>query len=307
MSLLRQAVEANPVLGTAPAEVKSVQSRRFAGTYADLLAGGPYAPRLGSSSTSCTATRTTTQRDAQFSRIARAIEKLFPAQVVDTAVALAELHAVTEELDQAMALAWLGAGGRTAVAGAALRPAWREVGRRPDRENQLSVVMAMGRGNGAAHPHAGLRMMLKMMRGPAVGRRAWGRCSGSWRAASTPSPRWRSSQGGASGFLRTIQARESALIARCCSRPIVSRARPSWPASLGQARWRPAGAPDNRRQGDIEWKSTGSRATPTDVPHDVDPEQYRSLTQLLEESFKKNAVAPVFGLHGALDDLRPAR
>ena len=31
---------------------------------------------------------------------------------------------------------------------------------------------------------------------------------------------------------------------------------------------------------------------PAGVPHSVDPEQYRSLTQLLEESFKKNASRP---------------
>src|SRR3954469_26003673 len=31
---------------------------------------------------------------------------------------------------------------------------------------------------------------------------------------------------------------------------------------------------------------------PPDVPHTIDPAQYRSLTQLLEESFKKNASRP---------------
>src|SRR5438552_19025278 len=43
VALLRQAVAALPGLGTAVAEVKRLQSRRFAGTYADLLARGPYA------------------------------------------------------------------------------------------------------------------------------------------------------------------------------------------------------------------------------------------------------------------------
>ena len=36
-------MEANPALGAAVGAVKRVQSRRFAGSYADLLAGGPYA------------------------------------------------------------------------------------------------------------------------------------------------------------------------------------------------------------------------------------------------------------------------
>jgi long-chain acyl-CoA synthetase len=34
------------------------------------------------------------------------------------------------------------------------------------------------------------------------------------------------------------------------------------------------------------------KSYPDDVPHDIQPEQYRSLTQLLEESFKKNASRP---------------
>ena len=31
---------------------------------------------------------------------------------------------------------------------------------------------------------------------------------------------------------------------------------------------------------------------PEGVPHDIDPDQYSSLTQLLEESFRKNASRP---------------
>ncbi|MEO7390904.1 MAG: AMP-binding protein [Ramlibacter sp.] len=51
---------------------------------------------------------------------------------------------------------------------------------------------------------------------------------------------------------------------------------------------------------------------PADVPHDVNPEQYRSLTQLLEESFKKNASRPFsvcmerWMTYGQLDGLSAA-
>ena len=34
------------------------------------------------------------------------------------------------------------------------------------------------------------------------------------------------------------------------------------------------------------------RSYPEGVPHDVDPDQYRSVTQLLQESFQKNAARP---------------
>ena len=51
---------------------------------------------------------------------------------------------------------------------------------------------------------------------------------------------------------------------------------------------------------------------PDGVPHDIHPEQYRSLTQLLEESFKKNASRPFsvcmerWMTYGQLDELSEA-
>jgi long-chain acyl-CoA synthetase len=51
---------------------------------------------------------------------------------------------------------------------------------------------------------------------------------------------------------------------------------------------------------------------PDGVPHDIHPEQYRSLTQLLEESFKKNASRPFsvcmerWMTYGQLDELSKA-
>ncbi|MEP6791319.1 MAG: hypothetical protein ABI907_08100, partial [Ramlibacter sp.] len=43
VSQLRQAGERQPALRKAVGQVKNVQSRRFSGTYADLMNGGPYA------------------------------------------------------------------------------------------------------------------------------------------------------------------------------------------------------------------------------------------------------------------------
>ena len=211
VSLLRQAVEANPVLQTALAEVKSVQSRRFAGTYADLLAGGPYRGAARFFLDELYSDKDYAQRDAQFSRIASAIEKLFPAQVVDTAVAMAELHAVTEELDQAMALAWLGqADDRLSLARRYIL-AWHEVGRRSDRENQLSVVMAMGEEMERLTRHAGVRMMLRMMRGPAAAA-GLGSLQRFLESGFDTFSAMAKSKDGADGFLKIIEARESMLI-----------------------------------------------------------------------------------------------
>src|SRR5829696_4402039 len=54
------------------------------------------------------------------------------------------------------------------------------------------------------------------------------------------------------------------------------------------------------------------KSYPEGVPHEIDPRQYRSLTQLLEESFKKNASRPFsvcmerWMSYGQLDDLSRA-
>ena len=54
------------------------------------------------------------------------------------------------------------------------------------------------------------------------------------------------------------------------------------------------------------------KSYPEGVPHEIDPDQYRSLTQLLEESFKKNATRPFsvcmdrWMSYGELDSLSAA-
>ncbi|ROZ68937.1 AMP-binding protein [Ramlibacter sp. WS9] len=54
------------------------------------------------------------------------------------------------------------------------------------------------------------------------------------------------------------------------------------------------------------------KSYPEGVPHDIQPEQYRSLTQMLEESFKKNAARPFsvcmerWMTYGQLDELSAA-
>jgi hypothetical protein len=168
VSLLRKAVDADPGLRSALASVKRVQSRRFAGTYADLLAAPPYAAATRFFLEELYSDKDYAQRDAQFARIAGAIERLFPSQVANTAVALAKLHALTEQLDQAMAEAWITQVEQGSSDAQRYVDAWRQVGRRPDREMQLHVVIDIGRQMAQLTRKPGLRSMLKMMRAPAV-------------------------------------------------------------------------------------------------------------------------------------------
>ncbi len=221
VSLLRQAVDANPPLRSALQQVKRVQSRRFAGTYADLLASGPYAAAARFFLTELYSDKDYAERDAQFVRIAGAIERFFPTQVAGTAAALAELHALTEELDQAMAIAWLAQGDDAAVEAWRYVSAWRQVGRREDRDNQLTVVLDIGQQMARLTRTPGLRIMLKMMRGPAVA------------AGLSSLQRFLESgfdtfgamarrPGDAEQFLGTIRGRESALIVMLCDAGFVA-------------------------------------------------------------------------------------
>lgn len=166
VAALRRARELDPALAAAVSYVKRLQARRFAGTYADMLAGGAYAMAARFFLDELYSDKDYAERDAQFARIAGAMEKFFPADVSQTAVSLAQLHALTEDLDQSLAREWLNAAQDSPDAARYVQ-AWRAVGRRADREAQLAVVLGIGDEMTRLTRLPGLRLMLRMMRGPA--------------------------------------------------------------------------------------------------------------------------------------------
>jgi hypothetical protein len=228
---LRAGCEAQPGLAAAVGAVKRLQAKRFAGTYADLLAGGAYAAAARFFLDELYSDRDYEERDAQFARIAGAIEKLLPADVAQTAVALAQLHALTEQLDFAMGAVWLRCGGTDAARYVA---AWREVGRRGDREAQLRTVLEIGREMARLTRMAGLRMMLKMMRGPAAAA-GMGSLQRFLEAGFDTFAQMARRPGGAEAFLAIIAQREEQLIASLFDADLVA-CETSLAATLGQAR-----------------------------------------------------------------------
>ena len=127
---LRQTVADQPDLALALHTVKHMQAQRFAGTYQDLLHSASYAACANFFLEELYGAKNFAERDAQFARIAGALQRTFPEPVVATAVALAELHQLTEELDLAMALNWQLQPGFSDAQAYVL--AWRAVGRRED-------------------------------------------------------------------------------------------------------------------------------------------------------------------------------
>lgn len=217
VALLRQVHAADPALGAAVHAVKVFQARRFAGTYADLLDGGTYRDAARFFLDELYGSQDYTERDAQFARIAGALQTLFPRQVVETAVSLARLHALTEELDHAMGMAWNpeAIGTPPATEGIRYAMAWQTVGQRASRERQLEEVQELGRELARLTRFPGLRTMLRMMRTPA---HAAGLASLQVFLESgfdTFSGMARQRRG-VDVFLSLIQERESALITRLC-------------------------------------------------------------------------------------------
>jgi hypothetical protein len=166
---LREESRSLPDVGMSVLHLKRFQARRFAGTYADLLASPAYGAAARFFLEELYGDRDYRERDAQFARIAGTVEKLFPKDVAHTAGALARLHALTESLDHAMARAapFADAGDVSGYVSGYVR-AWKAAGRREDRRMQLEAVVDLGTEMTRLTRLPGLRMMLKMMRGPAA-------------------------------------------------------------------------------------------------------------------------------------------
>lgn len=218
---LRQLASDTPGLAQAVSEIKAFQAQRFNSTYFDLLHTPQYQPATQFFLEELYSEKDYSQRDAQFSRIAGTLERMFPKQVVETAVSLAELHSLTEDLDLAMAQSWLNSSVKTTKSSGDIDryiTAWHQVGRRADRDAQLSGALRVGQELVTLTRTPGLRMALKMMRKPAslAGMAALQHFLESGFdtfAAMTPKkPSKNGEQEGPAFFLETVKKRESALI-----------------------------------------------------------------------------------------------
>jgi hypothetical protein len=146
--------------------IKQLQAARFADTYRDFLASPEYASAARFFLEELYGVRDFRTRDQQFARIARGLERLFPAAVAELAVDLTELHSLTERLDHAMAEAWLEQHPGLSP-GERYAKAWCETGSPAERARQLHVVGHMGRELEQLTRKRSLRTALRLMRAPA--------------------------------------------------------------------------------------------------------------------------------------------
>lgn len=168
VALMRRTSLANPGLHQAIAAVKRVQSRRFGNTYDDLAVDPRYQAATDFFLTELYGERDYEERDAQFARVAGALQRVLPSEALHTAVSLARLHVLSERLDFAMGEAWLLQGDSMDSPAMRYAACWKSVAQRDLRQVQLDSVLAIGEELGRLTKIAGLRLLLSAMRGPAT-------------------------------------------------------------------------------------------------------------------------------------------
>lgn len=167
VSHLRQMAKTDPGIQESFGAVKRFQSHRFAHTYRDLAGDDRYRAATHFFLTELYGEQAYDERDAQFSRIAGALQRLLPGAALQTAVSLAELHYLSERLDYAMAQAWLVHSPKAVDVGKLYFTCWRSVSQRDQRELQLRTVLKIGEELARLTNVIGLRLMLSAMRTPA--------------------------------------------------------------------------------------------------------------------------------------------
>lgn len=167
---LRLVQLAHPNILQAVQTIKRAQVQRFRRSYADVLDHSDWAPPAHFFLQELYGDGDYSQRDSEFSRIAPALQRLFPKPVVRVAATLVNLHVLSEKLDDAMANAMLLMSPSPPCVSEALKnyvSIWRSVGQPAARAQQLELVQNLGMTLAKLTRSSSLRVMLRMMRGPA--------------------------------------------------------------------------------------------------------------------------------------------
>jgi hypothetical protein len=195
---------ADPAWAVRVQEVKRYQHARFSATYGDLLATPASAKAARFFLDELYGPMDFSQRDAQFSRVAPKVAKLFPGEIGQIVLSLARLHALSEKLDGEMAACVT----QNPLTETAYGRAWRAVGQAPARAEQIELVQVVGLALAQQVRKPIIRTTLRLMRGPA---KAAGLSSlqdflesGLEAFRELPDP---------PGFVRTIAARETDIAA----------------------------------------------------------------------------------------------
>ena len=161
---LRGSAKADPDVEAARERLRAWQAVRLARTHADLLAS----PNMGPAATFFLTNvygSNLGKLALDVQRVVPIMAKLLPTAALETAADAIELHALSEELDIAMVNTLGGKIGK--LDAAVYGQAYRKVGRREDRERQITLVKELGASLGRLNDQPFVTSALKLMRRPA--------------------------------------------------------------------------------------------------------------------------------------------
>jgi hypothetical protein len=216
VNTLREVQRQHPALLAAVTAIKSAQIQRFRYSYKDVLLHAHMGPAASFFLSELYDARDFSERDHQFERVVPTLQRIFPKSVVSLASTLAHLHAISEQLDHAMASVFLSLSPGDQSLKAALDryvEVWRTVGNSMARSEQLVLVQCLGNELSKLTQKPGLRTMLKLMRAPAQAAGLQHLQIFLERGFDTFSALQRSPSG-VSDFLLTVQQRETQWITR---------------------------------------------------------------------------------------------
>ena len=163
---LRRAAAADAVFGTRRQNLRAFQAARLARTHADLLASPTSAQAAAFFLADLYGPKDLSERDAEVERILPMMTSMLPVSGLQTLLLAVEVDALSERLDAAM----VGVLGRKLDSGlddASYSRAYRKVGQRAARLDQIRLIGETGAALDALSRKPLLRGLLKMMHGPA--------------------------------------------------------------------------------------------------------------------------------------------
>jgi hypothetical protein len=195
---------ASPQLAAALDRLAAWQSKRLDATYADLAREQRYARALAFFQTDLYGPGDFSRRDAGLARVVPLMVRVLPAGVIATVSRAMELSTLSLELDRAL-LGKLSPCASLSVA--TYCDAYRVPASRGAREHQIALIVAVGRALDRYVGKPGVRSALAAMRQPA-------RLAGLGALQGFLERGFAAFRhmGGASAFLATVEARETALM-----------------------------------------------------------------------------------------------
>ena len=164
VSVLRRRSRSDGPTAAVRDALRQWQSLRLSRTYSDLLSS----PRFGDAARflqdDLFGPKDFARRDAEIERIVPTLARMLPVGALQVIVRAAELDALSESLDAALAARL----GTTEITEERYTVAYREVGARGDRERQIALIGEIGMMLNRLVRLPLLGTVLKMMHGPAL-------------------------------------------------------------------------------------------------------------------------------------------